>query len=162
MARIIGIDFGMKRTGLAWTDPLQIIATGLETVATDILVPHLQTLLKKEQVEKIVLGHPTRLDGSDTDTTQPVLALKKKLEATFPTIPVVLWDEQFSSKKAMRAQLRQRGSGLHPRLHLRRQVRARRSVVSPFVSKKNRRDKALIDKVSATLILQDYLATNSL
>ncbi|MBK9454018.1 MAG: Holliday junction resolvase RuvX [Bacteroidetes bacterium] len=138
MARIIGIDFGMKRTGLAWTDPLQIIATGLETVATDILVPHLQTLLKKEQVEKIVLGHPTRLDGSDTDTTQPVLALKKKLEATFPTIPVVLWDEQFSSKKAMRA------------------------MIDGGVSKKNRRDKALIDKVSATLILQDYLATNSL
>ncbi|MEY3445203.1 MAG: Holliday junction resolvase RuvX [Bacteroidota bacterium] len=138
VARIIGIDFGMKRTGLAWTDPLQIIATGLETVATDILVPHLQTLLKKEQVEKIVLGHPTRLDGSDTDTTQPVLALKRKLEATFPTIPVVLWDEQFSSKKAMRA------------------------MIDGGVSKKNRRDKALIDKVSATLILQDYLATNSL
>jgi putative Holliday junction resolvase len=138
VARIIGIDFGMKRTGLAWTDPLQIIATGLETVATDILVPHLQTLLKKEQVEKIVLGHPTRLDGSDTDTTQPVLALKRKLEATFPSIPVVLWDEQFSSKKAMRA------------------------MIDGGVSKKNRRDKALIDKVSATLILQDYLATNSL
>jgi putative holliday junction resolvase len=138
VARIIGIDFGMKRTGLAWTDPLQIIATGLETVATSTLVPHLQTLLKKEQVEKIILGYPTRLDGSDTDTTQPVLTLKRKLETTFPGVPVVLWDEQFSSKKAMQA------------------------MIAGGVSKKNRRDKALIDKVSATLILQDYLATNSL
>ncbi|MFN8397023.1 MAG: Holliday junction resolvase RuvX [Bacteroidia bacterium] len=138
MARIIGIDYGMKRTGLAWTDPLKIIATGLETVATDTLVPHLQTLLKKEQVERIVLGYPTRLDGTDTDTTQPVLALKKKLEETFPGIPVTLWDEQFSSKKAMRA------------------------MIDGGVSKKNRRDKALIDKVSATLILQEYLSAYSL
>lgn len=138
MARIIGIDYGLKRTGLAWTDPLKIIATGLETVATDILVPHLQTLLKKEQVERIVLGYPTRLDGTDTDTTQPVLALKKKLEETFPGVPVTLWDEQFSSKKAMRA------------------------MIDGGVSKKNRRDKALIDKVSATLILQEYLSAYSL
>jgi putative holliday junction resolvase len=138
VARIIGIDFGLKRTGLAWTDPLQIIATGLETVATDDLLPHLKRLLQKEKVEKIVLGMPTRLDGSDTDTTQPVLALKQKLEVAFPGIPVVLWDEQFSSKKAMQA------------------------MIQGGVSKKNRRDKALIDKVSATIILQDYLAANSL
>jgi putative holliday junction resolvase len=138
VARIIGIDYGMKRTGLAWTDPLQIIATGLETVLTDDLVPHLQKLLQKENVEKIVLGMPTRLDGSDTDTTQPVLALKQRLETLFPAIIVVLWDEQFSSKKAMQA------------------------MIQGGVSKKNRRDKALIDKVSATLILQDYLASNSI
>lgn len=117
---------------------MQIIATGLETVATEGLVPHLQALLKKEPVERIVLGMPTRLDGSDTDTTQPVLALKKRLETTFPAIPVSLWDEQFSSKKAMRA------------------------MIEGGVSKKNRRDKALIDKVSATIILQDYLASNSI
>lgn len=138
MARIIGIDYGLKRTGLAWTDPLKIIATGLETVATDTLIPHLQTLLKKEQVERIVLGYPTRLDGTDTDTTQPVLTLKKKLEETFPGIPVTLWDEHFSSKKAMRA------------------------MIDGGVSKKNRRDKALIDKVSATIILQEYLSAYSL
>ncbi|MFM2375847.1 MAG: putative pre6S rRNA nuclease [Bacteroidota bacterium] len=138
MARIIGIDFGMKRTGLAWTDPLQIISSGLETVATDQLVSHLQNLLKKEQVEKFVLGHPTRLDGTDTDTTQPVLALKKKLESVFPGIPVMLWDEQYSSKRAMQA------------------------MIQGGASKKTRRDKALIDKVSATIILQDYLAAHSL
>jgi putative holliday junction resolvase len=138
VARIIGIDYGLKRTGLAWTDPLQIIATGLETVPTEGLVAHLQQLLRKEPVEKIVLGFPTRLDGSDTDTTPGVRALKQQLETTFPAIAVVFWDEAFSSKKAMQA------------------------MVQGGVSKKNRRDKALIDKVSATIILQDYLASNAL
>jgi putative holliday junction resolvase len=138
VARIMGIDYGMKRTGLAWTDPLQIIATGLDTVATQDLVPHLQKLLVKEKVEKIVLGMPYKLDGSDTDTTQPVLNLQKKLATTFPDVQIVLWDEQYSSKKAMQA------------------------MIAGGVSKKGRRDKALIDKVSATIILQDYLASNSL
>lgn len=138
MARIIGIDFGLKRTGLAWTDPLQIIATGLETVPTADLLPHLQKLLLKESVEKIVLGMPYKLDGSDTDTTQPVLSLQTKLQTTFPSVKIVLWDEQYSSKKAMQA------------------------MIQGGVSKKDRRNKALIDKVSATLILQDYLASNSL
>ena len=138
MARILAIDYGGKRTGIAVTDPLQIIATGLETVPTQDLVPHLQKLLLKEKVEKIVLGMPYKLDGSDTDTTQPVLNLQKKLETSFPTVLIVLWDEQFSSKKAMQA------------------------MIQGGVSKKDRRDKALIDKVSATIILQDYLASNSL
>jgi putative holliday junction resolvase len=134
----MGIDYGMKRTGLAWTDPLQIIATGLDTVPTQDLVPYMQKLLLKEKVEKIVLGMPYKLDGSDTDTTQPVLNLQKKLATTFPTVQIVLWDEQYSSKKAMQA------------------------MIAGGVSKKGRRDKALIDKVSATIILQDYLASNSL
>jgi putative holliday junction resolvase len=138
VARIIGIDYGLKRTGLAWTDPLQIIATGLETVATHELMPRLQVLLQKEKVEKIVLGMPYKLDGSDTDTTQPVLNLQKKLETAFPEVKIVLWDEQYSSKKAMQA------------------------MIQGGVSKKDRRDKALIDKVSATIILQDYLVSNSL
>ena len=138
VARIIGIDFGLKRTGLAWTDPMQIIATGLETVLSPDLVPRLQVLLQKEQVEKIVLGMPYKLDGSDTDTTRPVLNLQKKLAALFPTVQIVLWDEQYSSQKAMQA------------------------MIQGGVSKKNRRDKALIDKVSATIILQDYLSSNSL
>jgi putative holliday junction resolvase len=138
VARIMGIDYGMKRTGLAWTDPLQIIATGLDTVPTHELVPYMQKLLLKEKVEKIVLGMPYKLDGSDTDTTQPVLTLQKKLVAAFPDVQIVLWDEQFSSKKAMQA------------------------MIQGGVSKKDRRDKALIDKVSATIILQDYLACNSI
>jgi putative holliday junction resolvase len=138
VGRIIGIDFGLKRTGLAWTDPLKIIATGLETVPTDTLLPHLKTLVQKENVEAIVLGMPYKLDGSDTDTTQPVLNLQKQLIATFPQLKIALWDEQYSSKRAME------------------------SMIAGGVSKKKRRDKALIDKVSATLILQDYLASNSL
>jgi len=138
VGRIIGIDFGLKRTGLAWTDPLQIIATGLETVPTADLLPHLKTLLQRENVEAIVLGMPYKLDGTDTDTTQPVLQLQQQLRATFPQVKTLLWDEQYSSKKAMQ------------------------SMIQGGVSKKKRRDKALIDKVSATLILQDYLASNSL
>ncbi len=117
---------------------MQIIATGLETVLSPDLVPRLQVLLQKEKVEKIVLGMPYKLDGSDTDTTRPVLNLQKKLTALFPTVEVVLWDEQYSSQKAMQA------------------------MIQGGVSKKNRRDKALIDKVSATIILQDYLSSNSL
>ena len=138
MARIMSIDYGMKRTGLAWTDPLQIIATGLDTVPTHELLARLQVILQKEKVEKIVLGMPLKLDGSDTDTTQPVLAFQRKLETTFPDVKIVLWDEQYSSKKAMQA------------------------MIQGGVSKKDRRDKSLIDKVSATIILQDYLVSNTL
>jgi putative Holliday junction resolvase len=138
MPRIISIDYGLKRTGLAWTDPLKIIATGLETVPTAELMPYLKGLLAKEAVERIVLGMPLRLDGSDTDTTQPVRRLKAELEKAFPTVPVSLWDEAFSSKKAMQA------------------------MVQGGLSKKARRDKATIDRVSATIILQEFLASNSL
>lgn len=133
MPRIIAIDYGLKRTGLAWTDPLQIIATALETVPTDTLVDRLKALLAKESVEAIVLGYPTRLDGEDTDTTAPVKALAEKLKALFPDKEIAFQDEQFTSKMAMEAMIR------------------------GGVPKKKRRDKALVDQVSAVLILQDFL-----
>lgn len=138
MGRIIGIDYGMKRTGLAWTDPLQIISTGLETVETPSLIARLTALIQKEPVEGIVLGMPYKLDGSPTDTTQAVLDLHKKLQSLFPNLRIDLWDEQFSSKRAMQ------------------------TMIQGGVSKKKRRDKALIDQVSATIILQDYLAHRAL
>ena len=138
MGRIIGIDFGLKRTGLAWTDPMQIIATGLETVETPKLMARLRELFEKENLEGIVLGMPYKLDGSPTDTTQPVLNLHKKLKATFPNLRIDLQDEQYSSKRAMQTMI---GGG---------------------VPKKKRRNKALIDQVSATIILQDYLAEKPL
>lgn len=138
MARIIAIDYGMKRTGLAWTDPMQIIASGLETVLTTDLEKRLGELLAKEDVESFVLGMPTRLDGTDTDTTQPVLKFRDRLGKLFPGKEVILWDEQFTSKMAMRA------------------------MINAGVPKKKRRNKALVDQVSATIILQDYLANSSI
>ena len=117
---------------------MQIIATGLETVETPALLARLKVLFEKEKLEGIVLGMPYKLDGSPTDTTQPVLDLHEKLKRTFPTLKIDLWDEQFSSKQAMRA------------------------MIAGGVPKKKRRDKALIDQVSATIILQDYLAHKAL
>jgi putative holliday junction resolvase len=133
MPRIVAIDYGLKRTGLAWTDPLQIIATALETVPTETLLDRLKAIMAKEKVEAIVLGWPTRLDGSDTDTTAPVRALAEQLKGLYPTLRIDFQDEQFSSKNAMQA------------------------MIQGGVPKKKRRDKALIDQVSAVLILQDYL-----
>lgn len=138
MARIIGIDYGLKRTGLAWTDPLQIIATGLDTVETPRLQDRLKEIIQKEPVEAIVIGMPTKLDGSPTDTTAGVLKLEQQLKSLYPQLKIALWDEQFSSKKAMQA------------------------MIQGGMSKKGRRDKAMIDKVSATIILQEYLAQHAL
>jgi len=137
MARIIAIDFGLKRTGLAWTDPLQIIATGLETVATFDLLARLKELVAKEEIEEIVLGMPTRHDGSDTHSTPGVRKLNQQLTKTFPDIPVTYWDERYTSKMAMRA------------------------MIAGGVKKKKRRDKGLVDRTSATIILQEYLASKN-
>jgi putative holliday junction resolvase len=138
MARIIAIDYGLKRTGLAWTDPLQIIATALEAVATTDLIGRIRQIVTNEQVETIVLGLAKRLDGSDTDTTKPVMRLEKQLREMFPELKIVTWDEQFSSKAAMSA------------------------MIQAGVPKKKRRDKGLIDKTSATIILQDYLSSKTI
>ena len=134
MPRIISIDYGLKRTGLAWTDPLQLIATGLETVPSPQLLPRLQQLCTQEAVEAFVLGYPTRLDGSDTDATGPVRALAEELRRLFPQQQLHLWDERFTSRQALD------------------------TMIAAGLSKKRRRDKALVDTVSATLILQDFLA----
>ena len=133
MPRILAIDFGLKRTGLAWTDPLKIIATALEAVPTAELENRLKVILAKEKVETIVIGFPTRLDGSDTDTTPGVRKLAKRLQNLFPEIKIELEDEQFSSKHAMEAMIR------------------------GGVPKMKRRDKGLIDQVSAVIILQNFL-----
>lgn len=137
MARIIGIDFGKKRCGLAWTDPMQIIASGIGYVSAKELLPKLSEMCAGEKVESFVLGFPTQLDGSDTDTTQDVRDLKIRLEKHFPGKPVIFIDEQFTSRMAMD------------------------SMLTAGVPKKKRRNKGLIDQVSATLILQDYLQSKS-
>lgn len=136
MARILSIDYGTKRTGLAVTDPLQIIPTGLDTVPTSELETYLQQYLAREEVETIVVGEPLHPDGNPAQIHHMVVGLTRKLRKLFPGVEVVMQDERFTSEEA-KAVIRQSG--------------ARR---------KKRRDKALIDKVSAVLILRDYLEQN--
>ena len=136
MARILGIDYGTKRTGIATTDPLQIIVSGLETVATSDLLEYLVNYLAQEQVEKIVVGEPLHADGSPAQIAHLVVGFVRKLKKTFPEVDVVTWDERYTSESA-KAVILQSGVG-----------------------RKKRREKALIDKVSAVLILEDYMQQN--
>ena len=133
MGRILAIDYGLKRTGIAVTDPLRIIATGLNTIETDHILSFLKEYTTKEKVDIFVLGYPLNIDGTSTHSTEPVTRFRKKLETEFPDIPVSYEDERYTSKLAVEA------------------------MVQGGVRKKHRRDKSLIDKVSATIILQAYL-----
>jgi len=133
MARILAIDYGKKRSGLAVTDPLKIIASGLATIDTEQLIWQLKQYFAKEAVELILLGHPRRLDGTDNEITPKVEKLFTQLQRLFPEIPVQLVDERFTSKMAFQAMI---DSGL---------------------KKKDRQNKALVDEISATILLQGYL-----
>ncbi len=131
--RILSIDYGKKRTGLAVTDPLQIIATGLCTVETPNLLAFLKDYFSKEKVELIIIGMPANLDDTDTHATPLVKNFIKQLQKNFPAIPVKEIDERFTSKLASQAMLQM---GL---------------------KKMQRRNKALIDEIAATIMLQEYL-----
>ena len=133
MARILSIDYGKKRTGLAVTDPLKIIATGLTTVETQKLVPFLKDYFTKEQVEKVIIGMPTNMDDSDTHATPLVRKFIEQFKKAFPAIPISEVDERFTSKMATQAMLEM---GL---------------------KKKQRQNKALVDEIAATIMLQEYL-----
>lgn len=133
MARILCIDYGGKRTGIAVTDPLQIIATGLTTIATKDFIPFLKTYFQQEQVEKIIIGMPTNWDDSDTHATPLVKKAIEQLKKNFPSIPVETVDERYTSKMAKNAMLEM---GL---------------------KKSQRRDKKLVDEIAATIMLQEYL-----
>jgi putative holliday junction resolvase len=133
MPRIIAIDYGLKRVGLAVTDPLQIIATPLETVETRHLMDFLKKYTQTEEVETIVVGHPTRLDGQDTHTTQAVLQLVETLKNVFPDQKIDLHDERFTSSMALKA------------------------LIASGTKKKDRQQKGNIDKVSAAIILQSFM-----
>ena len=133
MARILSIDFGYKRTGLAVSDPLQIIASGLATVESKQLIPYLKDYFQKESVELIIIGEPKNLDDSDTHATPLVEAFIKELQKNFPQIPVKKVDERFTSKMAKDAML---DMGL---------------------KKMQRRNKALVDEIAATILLQEYM-----
>jgi putative holliday junction resolvase len=133
MARIICIDYGGKRTGLAVTDPLQIIATALDTIETKFFVPYLKNYCSKEQVELFLIGEPLNLDGSATHATPLVHKAIAALQKNFPTIPVQTVDERYSSKMAVRA------------------------MVEMGMKKKDRRVKGNIDQIAAVMLLQEYL-----
>lgn len=137
MSRILSIDYGGKRTGIAVTDPLQIIATGLTTIDSKELVPFLKKYLLQEEVELIIIGLPKNWDESDTHGTPLVEAAIKKIQKEFPAMPLKTVDERYTSKMAKDAMLEM---GL---------------------KKKDRRDKKLVDEISATIILQEYLQSVS-
>ncbi len=133
MARIICIDYGGKRTGLAVTDPFQIIASGLTTVESKTLIPFLKKYFQQEAVELILIGEPKNLDDSDTHGTPLVAQCIKDLNKHFPDMPVKKVDERYTSKMAVQ------------------------SMVQSGMKKKDRRNKALIDEIAATIMLQEYL-----
>ena len=137
MARILSIDYGLKRTGIAVTDPLQIIATGLTTLHSKELIPFLKEYFVKEPVELILIGWPTNWDDSATHATPLVEKCIKELQKNFPAIPIKKVDERYTSKMAKDAMLEM------------------------GMKKAQRRDKKLVDEIAATIMLQEYMQSVS-
>lgn len=134
MARILALDYGTRRTGVAVTDPFQLIASGLTTVATDELWDFLEHYLQEEDVERIVVGEPRQMDNTPSEVEGAIGAFLRDLNKKYPKIPVSRQDERFTSKMALR------------------------TMVEGGVKKKKRRQKETLDQISATLILQSYLS----
>lgn len=137
MARILAIDYGGKRTGIAVTDPLQIIATGLTTIESKELIPFLKNYFLQETVELIIIGLPKNWDETDTHGTPLVEAAIKKITKEFPQMPLKTVDERYTSKMAKNAMLEM------------------------GMKKKDRQNKKLVDEIAATIMLQEYLQSIS-
>ena len=133
MGRILSIDYGLKRTGLAVTDPLRIIATGLTTISSQTLVGFLKDYFSREQVDLIIIGEPKNWDDSDTHATPLVTNVIKKLKKEFPSLPIETVDERFTSKMASQA------------------------MIDMGMKKMQRRNKAIVDEIAATIMLQEYM-----
>ena len=133
MARILSIDYGQKRTGLAVTDPLQIIAGGLATVSTSSLFDWLKAYVSKEAVERIVIGEPRQPNGQPSENLPRVQQFVNRWRKAHPEVPIDYYDERFTS------------------------VLAHQAMLDGGLRKKARQDKALVDEISATIILEDYL-----
>ncbi|MEZ7876629.1 MAG: Holliday junction resolvase RuvX [Polaribacter sp.] len=133
MARVLAIDFGKIRTGIAVTDELKIIASGLTTVNTSDLLSFLKEYTSKEKVELFLMGLPKQMDNSDSESEALILPFLKKIEKLFPQIPMKRIDERFTSKMAFQ------------------------TMIDSGMKKKQRRNKAIVDEISATIILQSYL-----
>jgi putative holliday junction resolvase len=135
MARILALDYGGKRTGIAVTDSMQIIATGLTTVPSSDLIIFLKKYFASEVVEKVIIGMPKNLKNEDTHGTNLVVLFMQKFATSFPEMPIETIDERFTSKMATK------------------------SILDSGAKKKDRQNKALVDEVSATIILQDYMTS---
>lgn len=133
MARILGIDYGRKRSGVAVTDPLQIVAGALGTVATHTLEQFVLDYVAREPVERIVIGLPTQLNGQPSESMRYITPFVNRLKKVLPDIPVVMYDERFTSTIAHQA------------------------MIDGGMKKSDRRDKARVDSIAATIILNDYL-----
>ena len=133
MARIMAIDYGQKRTGIAVTDPLQIIATGLQTVPSHTIIGFITDYLQTELVECIVVGEPRDMMNQASDSARFVEPFVKKLRSSFPDMKIERFDERFTSKMAFQ------------------------SMIDAGLNRKHRQNKALVDTISATILLQSYL-----
>lgn len=133
MSRILAIDYGRKRTGIAVTDPMQIIANGLTTVSTHQLMGFLLNYIKQEPVERIIIGHPKQMNNEDSENMKNIIPFMNRLKKLLPDMPVELVDERFTS------------------------VLAHQAMLAGGLKKKDRQNKALVDEISATIILQSYL-----
>lgn len=133
MPRILAIDYGQKRTGIAITDELQIIASGLTSIPSATTIDFLKDYFSKEKVSKVLIGEPKQMNGDPSQSTEIIEAFVKKFKSFFPDMPVVRVDERFTSKMAFQTMI---DSGL---------------------KKKQRQNKDLIDEISATIMLQDFL-----
>ncbi len=133
VGRIVALDYGKKRTGIAVTDEMQLIASGLTAVNTEELLRFLQKYEREEKVEKWVIGEPRQMDSTPSESEALIQVFLNKLRAVFPDIPIARQDERFTSKMAAQ------------------------SMVASGLKKKQRRSKALVDEISATIILQSYL-----
>ena len=133
MSRIIAIDYGTKRTGIAITDELQLIASGLTTVDTKELMKFLKEYLNAENVEVMVIGEPKRMNNEASDVEQDILRFRESVEKAHPSLKIIRQDERFTSKMAFQ------------------------TMITSGIGKKKRQNKALVDQISATIILQDYL-----
>lgn len=133
MARILSIDYGKKRTGIAVTDPMQMIANPLTTVDTTTLFDFIKQYMESEEVERIIVGKPLQTNGEASENMKRVEPFVNRLKKLYSTIPIEYYDERFTS------------------------VLAHKAMIDSGISKKARQDKALVDKISASIILEDYL-----
>ncbi len=133
LGRVVALDYGKKRTGIAVTDPLQLIASGLTTVPTNELLGFLKQYLENEEVVRFVVGEPKQMNNTPSESEMFIAPFLSRLKKTFPNVPIERQDERFTSKMAFQ------------------------SMIDGGLKKKQRRNKALIDEISATIILQAYL-----
>lgn len=133
MGRILAIDYGKKRTGLAVTDPLRITANPLLTIETKELINWLQTYFEKEKVDIVVIGHPTQMNGQESESMNYIRPFIGNFKKQFPTIPITMYDERFTS------------------------VLAHQAMIAGGMKKKDRQDKTIVDKIAACIILEGYL-----